>query len=116
MKSLATIGFAILLSGCATSSQQFDRNTPVWAKTIVACQGAAELVGTDNDKDAWAYERRAYLADRNGGWQSDPAKLSNAVAKYQKQLLASGDSAPSNQMSTCHQVLADTFPGGHTNT
>lgn len=116
MKYCAAVGLAVLLSACATSSSQFDRNTPVWAQTIVACQGAAQLVGTDDDKDAWAFERRAFLADRNGGWRSDPAKISNAVTDYQKYLLSSGENAPSSQMSICRQVLTDTFPGGHTNT
>lgn len=113
MKCLATTCFAILLSCCTTSSQRFDRNTPVWAKTIVACQSAAQLVGTDNDKGAWAYERRAYLADRNGGWRSDPARLSNAVAKHKKALQASGDAASLNQLSICREALVQTFPGGH---
>jgi hypothetical protein len=114
MRCLAAISLGVLLSACATSSQQFDRNTPVWAQTIIACQSAAQLVGTDDDKEAWAYERRAYLADRNGGWKSDPARLSNAVTEYKEQLLSKGETAPSNQMSICRDILVKTFPGGQT--
>jgi hypothetical protein len=113
MKFFTCTILAITISGCATSPNSFDRNSHAWASTIVGCQSAYELTGTSTDKAVWAYEKRALLTERNGGWPSDHTRLSTAVKKNKQQLLTAGDAVASQKLAKCQKLVSALFPEGH---
>lgn len=113
MKSHVCIIFALALSACASAPESFDRNNQAWVKTIIGCESAAELAGTNSEKAVWSYEKSALLADRNGGWKSDIPRINNSVKKNKQQLLAAGSETISQKLAQCHQVVSAYFPAGH---
>ena len=113
MKSYVVLGLALLVSACATAPNNFDRDTHTWATTIVSCESAAQLGGSVSDKDIWAYEKQALLQARNGGWNSDRARLNNAIKKDKIRLHDAGNQAISQRLGGCNQVVETLFKEGH---
>jgi len=113
MKRYLILTISIAISSCATSPNSFDRGNNAWASVVSGCKSAAELAGTANDKAVWTYEKAAVLNDRNGGWPSDRTQLNIAIKKDKQNLIAAGDSAASEQLARCHQVVETHFKEGH---
>lgn len=113
MKTITALFLATALSACATAPNQIDRDNEAWASTIVSCESAAELAGSDLDEAIWSYEKVALLNDRNGGWPSDRARLSNSVEANKQALQLAGDDAISQRLMACQEVVNTYFPSGH---
>lgn len=113
MRVLAVALLGVMITGCASTPKDFNRNSDAWASLIVGCQSAAALGGTDSEKAIWDYEKRALLADRNGGWPSDRARLTRAVKDDKAQLFLAGDAAITRKLSDCNDAISARFPDGH---